>query len=82
MPLIPCEVRPGQASFVRYAIVKDLNGRREYIQVDKDFLTYENGQSYLPVGVVYRDPEKVLIELSHEADSGTHRLWVAPSDVR
>jgi hypothetical protein len=82
MPLVACEVRPGLASFARFALVKDLSGREESLQVKADFLTYENGQAYLPVGVVYRDQEKVLIELSHEADSGTYRLWVAPSDLR
>jgi hypothetical protein len=70
------------ASLTRFAIIKDLNGRRESLQIDADFLTVENGQNYLPVGVVYRDPEKVLIELPTEADSGTNRLWVAPFSIR
>lgn len=82
MPLVVCEVKPGLASFVRFAIVRDLNGRRESLQVDEDFLTHENGHSYLPVGLVYQDKERALIELPQEADSGARRLWVAPADLR
>jgi hypothetical protein len=74
-------MKPGLAPFTRYAIVTDLSGRRESLQVNADFLTVENGQAYLPIGIVYRDQEKILIELPHEADSGTHRLWVAPANV-
>ena len=34
--------------------------------------------SYLPIGIVHSDPrsEMVLIELPHEAETGSHRLWV------
>ncbi len=82
MAHLPCDVLPGLASFSRFAIVKDLDGREHSIQVNDDFLTYENGHSYLPVGIVYRGPDKVLIEFSHESDTGTYRIWVSPSDVR
>jgi hypothetical protein len=82
MPELLCEVRPGMASFSRFAIVKDLEGCQHSIQVDADFLGQHDGHSYLPVGVVYRGPDRVLIEFSHEADTGTYRFWVAPSDLR
>ncbi len=62
--------------------MKDINGRQESLQVNDDFLTYEEGRSYLPVGVVYRDKDKVLIEFPHEADSGTYRIWVSPVNLR
>jgi len=77
-----CDVRPGMASFSRFAIIKDLDSRRHSIQVNADFLTQDNGQSYLPVGVVYRGGDRVLIEFPHESDTGTYRIWVAPSDLR
>jgi hypothetical protein len=82
MALLACDVRPGMASFSRFAIVKDCDGHHESLQVNADFLTYDNGQTYLPVGVVYRDRDQALIELPHQADSGTQRLWISSADLR
>ncbi len=79
---VKCEVRPGLASFERGVAVTDIEGRRQYLRVNADFLSYEMGQGYLPVGIVYRFPDKVLIELPHESDSGANRLWVDPATVR
>jgi hypothetical protein len=82
MALLACEVQPGMASFARFAIVTDPNGQQESLQVNADFLTYDSGQAYLPVGVVYQDRDRALIELPHQADSGTQRLWISPADLR
>jgi hypothetical protein len=78
---VRCEVRPGLASFERGVAVTDIEGRRQYLRVNADFLTYQDGQSYLPIGVVYRLPDKVLIELPHESDSGAYRMWVDPTTI-
>ncbi|HKI34955.1 MAG TPA: hypothetical protein VKA46_24075 [Gemmataceae bacterium] len=78
---VKCKVKPGLASFERGVAVTDIDGRPEFLRVNADFLTYENGQAYLPIGVVYRLADRVLIELPHEADSGTHRLWVDPASI-
>ncbi len=51
--------------------------------VDRDYLTVQNGASYLPVGVVFRDKEKgvALVEFAEEADSGAWRAWVSLADL-
>jgi hypothetical protein len=81
MSAVVCEVTPGFADFERSVSVKDLGGHRQHLRVNSDFLTLKNGLYYLPIGIVYRSPEKVLIELPHESDSGAYRLWVSPRDL-
>lgn len=67
-------LRPSEAvaSFV------DFHGRTHFIRVERDFLAEQEGQAYLPVGVVHVDPKQkaVLIELPHEAETGANRLWI------
>jgi hypothetical protein len=60
------------------AIFQDYQGRRHNLRVERDFLSEEGGAFFLPVGVVHVDPRTslVLIELSHEAETGANRLWV------
>lgn len=60
------------ASFV------DFHGRTHCIRVEKDFLAEQDGQVFLPVGIVHLDPRNhaVLVELPHEAETGANRLWV------
>ncbi len=82
MARVVCEVRPGLASFVRFVIVTGADGRRESLQVDADFLAHENGTALLPVGVVYQDKDRALIEFPTMADSGTYRLWAPISALR
>lgn len=63
MALLACEVRPGLASFARFAILEDREGRHESLQVNADFVTFDDGQAYLPVGVVFQDRDRVLVKL-------------------
>ncbi|HUY93558.1 MAG TPA: hypothetical protein VMV10_32825 [Pirellulales bacterium] len=67
-------LRPSEAvaSFV------DFHGRTHFIRVERDFLTEQEGATFLPVGVVHVDPKHkaVLVELPHEAETGANRLWV------
>lgn len=60
------------ASFV------DFKGRRHFIRVERDFLAEQDGNFFLPVGVVHVDQKTkaVLVELPHEAETGANRLWV------
>ena len=83
MVLVQCEVRPGIGSLDASVAVRDTANARTFLQIDRDFPTQRDGQTYLPVGLVYRDKEKgvALIEFPVEADSGTHRLWVPLSSL-
>lgn len=60
------------------AAFEDHSGRRHFIRVERDFLSEEGGQSFLPIGIVHVDSKKnlILIELPHEAETGANRLWV------
>jgi hypothetical protein len=79
-----CErVSPGMRSSERIVLLRDVYGRREFVQVDSNFLTVQGDKHYLPVGVVHEDKTQglVLIELPEEAVSGANRLWARSTDL-
>jgi hypothetical protein len=81
---ILCEqVSPGLRQADAVITLLDVQGRRHFLQIEKDFLVRQNGHSYLPVGLVHRDAPTgaLLIELPHEAETGVNRLWVSPAKV-
>jgi hypothetical protein len=63
--------------------VKDLYGRRHFIREERGLLTTRDGDSYLPVDIVFVDPDTraVLVELPHEAENGAHRIWAEPAHL-
>lgn len=79
MSKVRCEsVSEGLRSSEAVASVRDHSGRMHYIRVERDFLSLEQGEQYLPIGVVHVDPRTnfVLIELPHESETGANRLWI------
>jgi hypothetical protein len=84
MAKIRCDkVTEGLRSSEVVASFTDFHGRRHFIRVEHDFLSEQEGAEYLPVGIVHFDPKNkaVLIELSHEAETGANRLWVKPEQL-
>ncbi len=83
MAMIPCEVRPGPGTVAVSVAVRDINNVRTFLSIQHDFVARRQDQTYLPIGVVYRDKEKgvALIEFPVEADSGAHRIWVPLSSL-
>jgi hypothetical protein len=83
MAYVVCSVSDGLCSSEVTVEVQDVDGRPEYLRVHRDFVKQFDNRHYLPIGVVGQDRDKdlFLIELSHEADSGTNRLWVARSSL-
>jgi hypothetical protein len=84
MAAVICEeVGPGLRASERTVSVRDVEGPRSWLRVEKDFLWEANGHFYLPVGVVQvtRDGQYVLIEFPQAVDAGTQRLWVRMSDL-
>ena len=83
MARVRCETRPGNSPRQVVAGVGDVFGARHFLLVDREYLTGKNGESYLPVGVVFRDRDKgvALIEFAEEADSGAWRAWVQLQDL-
>jgi hypothetical protein len=78
MAQVRCEVSDGLRPAEATVAVVDVHDRRQFLRVERDFLTAVAGQWFLPVGVAHDDRHQpwVLIELPHEADSGVNRLWV------
>jgi hypothetical protein len=77
------EVKRGFRDSEVIAYFRDYEGRRHHIRVERDFLSDVDGKIYLPIGVVHVDPRTnlVLIELSHEAETGANRLWVTQDQL-
>jgi hypothetical protein len=81
---ILCEqVSPGLREADAILTFVDFNGRRHFLQIEKDLLVSRDGRTYLPVGFVHRDAPTgaFLIELPHEAETGANRLWVSADKV-
>jgi hypothetical protein len=83
MPLVLCQARPGADTVTDSVAVRDTNNVRTFLSIDRGFVTKRQGQTYLPIGVVYKDREKgvALIAFPVEADSGAHRIWVPLTSV-
>jgi hypothetical protein len=84
MVQVACEVTPGLRDSERTVAVRDINGRRQFLRVEQDFLSQSSGQSFLPIGIVGIDEGKqlALIELPHESDAGGNRLWVSLNQLQ
>jgi hypothetical protein len=84
MGQVICTVTEGLRPSEATVAVRDVHGHGQFLRVEREFLTQDNGHWFLPVGVVHDDPRQasVLIELLHEADSGSMRLWVPRVDLR
>jgi hypothetical protein len=67
----------------RAVTIRDVQGHREVVLVENDFLAVRGDQTYLPVGVCHIDREHdlVLVEFPHEAITGGNRLWVRSADL-
>jgi hypothetical protein len=78
LPEVACDVSPGLLDTLVTVGVPDETGNRHYLEVSKGFVTWQNGQAYLPVGIVELDSRKqrALVELPAEAASGANRLWI------
>jgi hypothetical protein len=84
MAQIRCEnVSEGLRASEVVAAFRDHQGRRHFLRVEQDFLSKENGETYLPIGIVHIDSRTnlVLVELPHEAETGANRLWVAQDQL-
>ncbi len=84
MAAILCEqVAPGMRDSERCVSVRDVRGHREWLLVEKDFLTVRRNNTYLPIGIVEVDRERdlALVEFPHEAATGGNRVWVRASDL-
>jgi hypothetical protein len=84
MAAILCEeVGSGMRPSERCVSVRDIQGHREWLLVEHDFLTVYRNKTYLPVGIIQVNHERglFLVEFPHEAAMGGNRIWVRASDL-
>jgi hypothetical protein len=77
------EVSTGLRADEAAVSVRSVDGRLEWIRVPWNYLTRQGEHWYLPVGLVYDDriQPHVLVEFTHEADTGANRVWVKRTDL-
>src|SRR5262249_8737612 len=78
LPEVECSVDAGFLDSLVTVGVGGEDGKRQFLQANRNLVTSQGGKHYLAVGVVqvdYRN-RRVLIELPHESDAGVNRLWV------
>jgi hypothetical protein len=84
MAEVICKVTPGLRQAEATVTVHDIEGNPEVLPVDRDFLSREGDNYFLPVHVIHVDDRRKasLVSLPVEADSGANRIWVKTSDLR
>src|ERR1043165_296443 len=81
---VRCErVENGLRKSEAIVTIRDIQGRRHFLRVERNFLTHTPDASFLPVAFIHQDPHSkaVLIELPHEAETGANRLWVSEESL-
>jgi len=84
MAQLTCEVSEGLRKAEATVMIRTFDGRREFLPVDREFLTREGNKYFLPVGLIHTSEGEnaALIELPSEADSGANRVWVRLDHLR
>jgi len=84
MALVRCEVSEGLRESEATVKIATLEGRSEYLPVDRGMLVVEDKADFLAVRLLYTDNGKnaALVSLPVEADSGAHRVWVRLSELK
>jgi hypothetical protein len=77
------EVKKGLRDSEALIVFSGIDQRKHYLRVERDFLSKIGDDWYLPIGIVDYEPKnnRVLVELSHEAETGINRLWVRPEQL-
>lgn len=72
-------MRPSEA----IVTIRDAEGRKDFLRVERDFLANIGGRYYLPVALIHEDgPQgRMLVELPQESEIGANRIWVRVTDV-
>jgi hypothetical protein len=83
MAYVACALHEGLRPSEATIEVADFQGNATFLRVPREYLKEQQGQFFLPIGIVYDDAKKeeVLIKLPHEADSGVNRLWILRSSL-
>jgi hypothetical protein len=79
-----CQVSAGLRPSEATVMLRDFDGRKEFMPIERDFLSQEGERYYLPVSLLHIDEAQraALIALPVEADSGANRIWVKLDDLR
>lgn len=73
----------GLRSDERTVVLHDAQGKKEFLRLDLVYLYKRGSEDFLPVTVLHEDRDKdvILIELPHESEGGTSRLWIKRSNT-
>src|SRR5438874_11065683 len=85
MAYVVCTVEEGLRPSEVTVGVEDVDGRMQYLRVEKDYVKKVGGVDCLPIGVIWDESDgrnSIRIELPHEADSGVNRMWVSQAIIR
>jgi hypothetical protein len=84
MAQVPCEVSEGLRKSEATVKLVTLDGRPEFLPVDRGLLSMEGDKHFLSVPILHINQEKkaALIALPVEADSGAHRVWVRLAQIK
>ena len=86
MARLYCSVSEGLRKAEATVTVSEYDGTSQHFPLDRGLITKAGGRSAIPVGVIQyagdaEGGEMALVSLPVEADSGTQRIWVRPSDL-
>jgi hypothetical protein len=84
MAQVICEVSEGLRKSEATVKLITLEGRPEFLPVDRGLVSTEGDKHFLSVPIIHMNSEKraALIALPVEADSGAHRVWVHLDRIR
>jgi hypothetical protein len=82
--LVPCRVSKGLRDQEVIVEITDFYNQTQSLPLERDFVVYDEGTTYLPVRVLYRSEKDraALVILPVESDSGAHRVWVKTEGTR
>jgi hypothetical protein len=81
MAYVQCEVQDGLRASEATVSVTTIDGDQLFLRVERDFVQHQGDKNLLPIGIVFSESDRTLIELPHESDSGMNRLWVRPEQL-
>jgi hypothetical protein len=80
---VHCEISEGPRTGFLSVGIDSVEGYKEYLAIEEQFLVTNGPDSFLAIAVVGKDitNNTTLIELPFEADSGAKRVWVPNEEV-
>jgi hypothetical protein len=81
---LECQVKDGLRPQEATVMVRDYDGEKHFMPLDRGLLAAEGGKYYISVALMKMDPRSkaALVALPIEADSGAYRIWVKRKNLK